>query len=403
MRLVDGLPLHPLIVHLPVVVIPLVATGLGVYALVPRWRRPLGFVLAALALAAAGASILAVWSGGQLSEALHHGEEVESHAELGQRTRAYAVVLAGAIAALVVYERRAKVATRVAGVAAAATVVAIGSTVAVAMTGHTGAKLAWQEEMAALPRVPASDGAPAREASQLAATSRPVAPVDPAAPAVPPGESAAAEPGVDVTLGEWALVSSLVEAPPGEVTFRFRNRGTVPHALRIRSAGSGKNRLEWRSPVVGPGEDGTITAALPAGSFELDCPVEDGHGEHDALGMETTFTVRPGAAPVTAPTTAPAPPPGGSVPSRPSPAPSPSGAIVDITGFAFVPAELRVARGATVRWRNADPAPHTATGDGWDTGRLRSGQDGSVTFDQAGTFSYLCVIHPAMTGTVTVS
>ena len=72
------------------------------------------------------------------------------------------------------------------------------------------------------------------------------------------------------------------EAPPGTITFRFQNQGTVPHALRIRTPGSGGDRLEWHAEAVGPGESGLLVADLAPGTYEIDCPVEDGHGEHDA-------------------------------------------------------------------------------------------------------------------------
>jgi plastocyanin len=48
---------------------------------------------------------------------------------------------------------------------------------------------------------------------------------------------------------------------------------------------------------------------------------------------------------------------------------------------------------------------HTATDvkDGWDTGDLLAGQSGSVTFNNAGTFTYYCTPHPWMVGQVIVT
>jgi len=201
--------------------------------------------------------------------------------------------------------------------------------------------------------------------------------------------------GVDIVLGEWTLVPSVEEAPPGTTTFRFRNRGTVPHALRIRTPGSGGDRREWRSHTIAPGEAGLLVADLGAGTYEVDCPVEGVHGEHDALGMEMVFTVRDGAAALT-------PLPGADGPDSPSPDPAGSGAAVDIAAFAFTPVELRVPVGTAVVWVNDDPAPHTATGDAFDTGTLGPGATGTVTFDTAGTFDYVCAIHPTMRGRVVV-
>ena len=202
----------------------------------------------------------------------------------------------------------------------------------------------------------------------------------------------AGTPGVDIAQGEWALVPSAAEAPPGTITFRFRNLGTVPHALRIRTPGSGGDRLEWRAEAVGPGQSGLLVADLAPGTYEIDCPVEDGHGEHDGLGMEMLFTVRDGAAELA--------PLAGTI-SAPS-GPEAAGTSVAIAAFAFEPVELRVSVGATVSWSNNDPTAHTVTGDGFNTGPLDPGTTGTVPFDTAGNFDYFCAIHPTMRGRVIV-
>ena len=76
---------------------------------------------------------------------------------------------------------------------------------------------------------------------------------------------------------------------------------------------------------------------------------------------------------------------------------------VTIEGMKFSPAVLSIAAGDTVTFVNQDSAPHTATAEGtFDTGRLRQGQSGQVTFDAAGSFAYVCTVHPAMKGTITV-
>jgi plastocyanin len=80
------------------------------------------------------------------------------------------------------------------------------------------------------------------------------------------------------------------------------------------------------------------------------------------------------------------------------------GAAVSIVDFAFDPAAVEVPVGATVTWTNTGAAPHTATAsDGtFDSGELAPGASFSHTFAAAGTFPYVCQIHPQMTGTVTV-
>jgi len=130
-------------------------------------------------------------------------------------------------------------------------------------------------------------------------------------------------------------------------------------------------------------------------------------------------TTAPAPAPApAAPTTAPAPAPTATVPEpvpaepevqqideKPAPPPKANAAAsasVTIKDFDFAPASVTVNEGDTVTWTNQGPTPHTATGDGFDTGILNAGQSGSHTFDSAGTFSYICTPHPNMKGTVIV-
>ncbi len=77
---------------------------------------------------------------------------------------------------------------------------------------------------------------------------------------------------------------------------------------------------------------------------------------------------------------------------------------VEISGFAYAPAELTITAGDTVTWTNLDAVEHTATAiDGsWDTGLLAQADSASVTFTVPGTYDYLCTPHPSMTGRIIV-
>jgi plastocyanin len=76
---------------------------------------------------------------------------------------------------------------------------------------------------------------------------------------------------------------------------------------------------------------------------------------------------------------------------------------VAISGFSFSPRTVTVNVGDSVTWTNSDAQTHTATsGSGWDTGDIGNGESKSVTMSRAGTFDYICAIHPTMTGTVIV-
>jgi plastocyanin len=97
-------------------------------------------------------------------------------------------------------------------------------------------------------------------------------------------------------------------------------------------------------------------------------------------------------------------------PPPPPPPPPPGG--VSITNDAYTPASRTVAVGSNVSWEW-----HTCSGDVYtgqqcashnvtfDDGVASPTQDqGSFerTFTAAGTYTYHCTVHPAMTGTITV-
>nr|WP_155766136.1 cupredoxin family copper-binding protein [Mycobacterium colombiense] len=78
---------------------------------------------------------------------------------------------------------------------------------------------------------------------------------------------------------------------------------------------------------------------------------------------------------------------------------------VTIDGFAFAPVTLTVPAGTTVTWTNRDEEPHTvAASDGsFHSPGMGTGATFTHTFPTAGTFDYVCSIHPMMRGTVVVT
>jgi plastocyanin len=81
------------------------------------------------------------------------------------------------------------------------------------------------------------------------------------------------------------------------------------------------------------------------------------------------------------------------------------GNAVAIADFTFKPGDLQVAAGTTVTFTNEDGFAHTATAKdkSFDSGNLEQDAAFEHTFEDAGTFEYLCAIHNSMTGTITVS
>jgi hypothetical protein len=85
----NGLPLHPLIVHVVVVFAPLAGIGGIVYALIPQWRWHLRWPLVASAVIAAAAGVVAVRSGQDLetTRQLQTLPELATHASRGRFLR----------------------------------------------------------------------------------------------------------------------------------------------------------------------------------------------------------------------------------------------------------------------------------------------------------------------------
>jgi plastocyanin len=72
----------------------------------------------------------------------------------------------------------------------------------------------------------------------------------------------------------------------------------------------------------------------------------------------------------------------------------------------FNPAVRAVARGDTVRWRNVGSRTHTVTLKNnfnfFTSQSLSPGQIYPKTFPGAGTYAYLCIIHPGQSGKIKV-
>ena len=139
-----GLPLHPLVVHATVVLVPLTALLLILSAVSPRiraWAGPLPLLGAALSCLLA---FLSTQTGQNLEEALPETSLIEKHAELGDMLIWWAVgMLAIAAAQYLLARRRGAGKALVLGVTVLGVLVGIGTTVQVALIGHSGAKAVW--------------------------------------------------------------------------------------------------------------------------------------------------------------------------------------------------------------------------------------------------------------------
>jgi plastocyanin len=96
---------------------------------------------------------------------------------------------------------------------------------------------------------------------------------------------------------------------------------------------------------------------------------------------------------------------GGGAQEQPAPAAEGGSTEVSMKDIKFDPGEVTVNAGDTVTWVNDDSVGHDVTGDNFKSGEPGAMQNGDTfehTFDTAGTFDYVCSVHPGMEGTVTV-
>lgn len=149
--LVNGLPVHALVVHAVVVLLPLAALGTVVIALVPAARRRYGWLVVALAAVANAAVPLATGSGEALAARVGNPGR---HAELGETLPFLAVPLLVLAAAVVVLGARrerdgARGGPGVLGVVVAglAVVAAVAVTAQTVRIGDSGARAVWEFEV----------------------------------------------------------------------------------------------------------------------------------------------------------------------------------------------------------------------------------------------------------------
>lgn len=142
-----GLPLHPLVVHAAVVLLPLAAVGALILSVAPRWRERYGWLNFGFAVAAYAAALVARLSGLDLADrtGLRGTPAVAAHEAWGQWAPRPALLLAVGLLALLLLDRRKDrdgdalhwAAVVLTVLAALATLVVVG------VTGHLGATAVW--------------------------------------------------------------------------------------------------------------------------------------------------------------------------------------------------------------------------------------------------------------------
>lgn len=143
--LINGLPLHPLVVHVAVVFVPLTSLALIVIALFPKLQSKYLDLVTLSALVALGSTLLAKESGEKFSARV--GFPVE-HAELGEQLVAITALLTGAIVAwnfLVRIKRGDSMLAKLAKFGGV--LVALVALYVTFQTGHSGAKATWEKRI----------------------------------------------------------------------------------------------------------------------------------------------------------------------------------------------------------------------------------------------------------------
>lgn len=135
-----GLPLHPLVVHAVVVLVPLAAVGMVLAVVSSVWAERLRVVVAVLAVGAAVAAFVARSSGESLLARVPGSSEVARHADLSDGLGWF---LLGAAAVVVswTWSQSQGRSSRALGIVAAVGLL-IG-TVWTVLAGHSGAVSVW--------------------------------------------------------------------------------------------------------------------------------------------------------------------------------------------------------------------------------------------------------------------
>jgi hypothetical protein len=157
-----GLPVHPLIVHATVVVVPTAALAVALYAVWPRFRAWARWGPLALASAAVVLTPLSTSSGESLEHRVGGSSAIEQHSHMADLLIWWVVPLA-VLAALLWWWHRAESPARsgrsLALVAAVLPLlVSAGTLVQVVLIGHTGAEAAWSDVGSASASQDAGDG-----------------------------------------------------------------------------------------------------------------------------------------------------------------------------------------------------------------------------------------------------
>jgi uncharacterized membrane protein len=142
-----GIPLHPLVVHVVVVLVPLAALGTILITFVPRWRGVYGWLVVALSAVSFGAVPIATRAGRNLEDSLGLGgqvaEKVNDHQQMGERVIWGVGAMFVLVLVLMLAHRSGRPSRQTSMIAVLASIAAVTALVLVLLTGHLGSEAVW--------------------------------------------------------------------------------------------------------------------------------------------------------------------------------------------------------------------------------------------------------------------
>ena len=159
-----SLPNHPLLVHIPVVLVPLAALGALAIAIRPRWMTQYGFLLLGTTAVGFVGTVLAAGTGEDLQERFTNAGQgisatLQHHVDMGDAAQSVVGLFFVVVLLWVGFawwrrrvgdERATAKVRKPSAIAAVLMVFAIGAGIAattvISIAGHNGAKSVWEQK-----------------------------------------------------------------------------------------------------------------------------------------------------------------------------------------------------------------------------------------------------------------
>jgi plastocyanin len=246
----------------------------------------------------------------------------------------------------------------------------------------------------------------AGKGGDISPSSEPTTP--PSTPSASPAPTTSPGSPLTVTIPSGAAEQTITEFySPSSISINVSDSVLWQNSdIGFHTVTSGKGSPDglFDSGLFGPSETFSQTFSS-SGTFDYFCVVHPWMtGKVVVSGTGSIPTSQPIPSEPTTPTD-----------SQPNPQPTPESklfevlipqgaALQTITEF-YSPSNLSINTTDTIIWKNNDEGFHTVTSTeegGFDSGLYGPAESFSFQFNTSGTFDYFCVVHPWMTGSITV-